>query len=170
MQTNPSCCCVLLVRGHCPNLVPSAAERKARPRMRHARTVPAVATFGGGYKQEYESLASMWTRWNREYFDADLPRLFIRFEDIIFNAEEVMNSVAECAGLSVRQPYRAMLKPSKEHGESSSLLSAMVQYGTYTWRYMGMLSEDLEYSKEALDDELMRVFHYAPLKQPSPTH
>ena len=106
----------------------------------------------------------MWSNWNREYVEADFPRLFVRFEDILFNAEQVMNSVADCAGLSVRQPYRAMLKPSKDHGDSSSLLSAMIQYGTDSGRSSGLLRNDMEYSKKALDEDLMRLFQYAPLK------
>lgn len=149
-----------IVRGHCPNLVPSTAERKARPRMRQASSYPVLATFGDEYKQEYESLASMWSQWNRAYFEADFPRLIVRFEDVLFNAERVMNSVAECAGLSVRHPYRAMLRPSKGHGDSSGLLSAMLKYGTDKGWSTGFLPADLEYSKTALDKDLMSLFHY----------
>lgn len=151
---------ITTVRGHCPNLVPSAAERKARPRMRHAPSFPVSATFGEKYTQDYESLASMWSKWNREYFEADFPRLFVRFEDVIFNAEQVMSSVADCAGLLVRQPYSVMIKPSKGHGNSSGLLSAMIKYGTDAGRSNGLLSEDLEYSEKVLDKELMALFHY----------
>ena len=119
------------------------------------------ANFGEGYRESYDSLAGMWSRWNREYFDADFPRLFVRFEDIIYNAEQVMQSVAQCAGLSVHHPYRAMLKPSKDHGSSSSLLSAMIQYGTTEGRLDGMFTEDVTFSRKSLDNELMQLFHYS---------
>lgn len=106
----------------------------------------------------------MWSTWNREYVDADFPRLFVRFEDILFNAEQVMNIVADCAGLAVRRPYRAMLKASKDHGDSSDLLSAMIQYGTDSGRSRGLLLEDIEYGKQVLDTDLMHLFNYSPLK------
>lgn len=148
------------VRGHCPNLVPSASEKQVRPRLRKATTFALSAKYGTEYQQDYKSLAAMWSTWNRDYFDADFPRLFVRFEDIIFNAEKVMHVVAACAGLSVNSPYRAMLEPSKDHGGSSSLLSAMIHYGTSAGRFDGMLPEDLEYAQVALDKELMQRFHY----------
>ena len=153
-----------LVRQRCPNLVPSLHDRKTRPRLRNASSFPVTASFGTAYKREYESLATMWSQWNREYLEADFPRLFVRFEDIVFNAEKVMHTVAECAGLSLRQPYRVMLKPSKQHGDSLGLLSAMIRYGTDVGRADGLLAEDLEYAQKTLDKDLMSLFHYTTPK------
>ena len=140
-------------------------ERNARPRLRKARTFPVSASYGEAYSQQYESLASMWSQWNREYLDADFPRLFVRFEDMLYNPESVMQQVADCSGLSVRQPYRAMLEPSKAHGKSSGLVSALTRYGTDTGRSDGMLPDDIQYSERVLDKQLMDLFHYVPLKK-----
>uniref|UniRef100_A0A7S3P9B3 Sulfotransferase n=1 Tax=Amphora coffeiformis TaxID=265554 RepID=A0A7S3P9B3_9STRA len=109
----------------------------------------------------------MWSKWNREYFDADFPRLFVRFEDMIFNAEKVMQEVANCAGLSVHQPYLGMLEPSKEHGNSSGLITAMVRYGTDVGRADGLLSEDIKYANKELDVDLMRRFQYNKVESDS---
>lgn len=118
-----------------------------------------TAKFDDEYQRDYTSLVEMWSKWNKEYFDAEFPRLFVRFEDIIFNPEEVMSAVATCAGLSVTPSYRAMLEPSKDHGSSSSLVSAMIRYSNVE-SFDLMLAQDIEYAQEELDDELMRQFHY----------
>ena len=156
-----------LVRNHCPNLLPTTREKKARPKLRNAKTFTVNAHFGEKYHQDYESLATMWSEWNREYFDADFPRLFVRFEDTIFNAEKVMNIIADCAGLSVHQPYLGRLEPSKDHGNSSGLISAMVRYGTDAGRADGLLPNEITYANKQLDAELIRQFHYNKLKESS---
>ena len=155
------------MRSHCPNLVPTAREKKTRPKLRYASTFRVNAHFGGEYREEYESLATMWSRWNREYFDADFPRLFVRFEDFLFNAEKVVQDVAECAGLSIHRPYLSTLEPSKPHGNSSGLIMAMVRYGTDAGRADGLMSEDIAYANKELDADLMRRFRYRMVKRES---
>jgi hypothetical protein len=64
-----------------------------------------------GLRDEYPSLADMWSTWHRDYLtftnntnmsnvkDVE-PRLFVRFEDLLFHAEEVFSKILECVDVA----------------------------------------------------------------------
>ena len=44
------------------------------------------------------SLAHLWSRWNAAYFSSSLPRLMVRYEDLLFRGEETTATICECMG------------------------------------------------------------------------
>ena len=130
------------MEGHCPNLVPNEQERQQYPRFRNMSTFPVNISLRNVYFDHYSSLADLWSSWNRLYFDADFPRLMIRFEDTLFHAEEVMHHIKVCVGLPTGNPYRYNLGKSKRT-KGADFTSALAKYGTHRGRFDGLYPEDL---------------------------
>lgn len=136
-------------RSRCPNL------------LRNATTTNAVSVdWEGKFQDTADSIADLWSSWTREYFDADFPRLIIRFEDQLFHGEKVMKLISECSGLPMKEPFTYMFNKSKVHGNPESFISAMSKYSSLKGRQTTMVPDDLNYAKTALDPELMRIFRY----------
>lgn len=110
---------------------------------------------------EYESLVHVWNEWNREYFEADFPRLMVRFEDQLFHAEKVMQLISNCSGIPLDEPFVYQSRASKKHGESSNLLSALAKYGHTRGRHTPLDAKDMQYAKSTLDPTLMEIFGYS---------
>ena len=116
-----------------------------------------------GYRHtdQYDSLAHMWTEWYQQYVDTDIPRLMVRFEDFLFYRDHVLQQIAECAtGTKWDTPLKYRVASVKHHGDSSDLVTAVVEYGTNRGRYAGMATEDLRFAKTALDPKLLKKLHY----------
>ena len=58
-------------KNHCPNLVKDLDNDLG---------VPAWTRWGKTHERTWDSLAHVWSEFNGEYYDADFPRLIIRFE------------------------------------------------------------------------------------------
>ena len=58
-------------KDHCPNLVKDPDNDIG---------VSAWTQWGKVHQRRWDSLAHVWSEYNGEYFDADFPRLIIRFE------------------------------------------------------------------------------------------
>jgi hypothetical protein len=41
---------------------------------------PVNILWGANLQREWQSLVHVWSEWYREYYDADFPRIIIRFE------------------------------------------------------------------------------------------
>ena len=154
--------------GRCPNLVPSEYERQAVAGQNAFRTtIPTTTTtttftvqVERSYEERYASLADMWSEWYREFYEADIPRLIIRYEDTLFHADRVMELITECIGRPLQEPFRYHMEASKMHGKPSDFTTALAKYGTKRGRYTGLLPEDRKYAQTALDSTLMKVFQY----------
>jgi hypothetical protein len=126
--------------------------------------VPVVVHFNPS--ATFDSLAHLWSEWYRQYFDADYPRLMVRFEDLQFNVKEMIDLVCQCAGAEPRNDgkFTYVVDSGKwgpgHKGNQTNLISAMVKYGTDKKRFSGMTKEDLIYASEHLDPELMQIFQY----------
>jgi len=146
--------------GHCPNLVPTRAE-KQRPSSTNVTTYTVTKVPTERYPEEtYDSLADMWTVWNRAYVDANFPRLIIRLEDILFHSERVMELVSDCLGKPMTARFQYHLSSSKPLRTSADFVSAIKKYGKADGRFIGMTLEDREYAVSALDPLLLQTFHY----------
>ena len=96
-------CCGAMSRG-------AGAARSRRPRAMRVRVrvrapSPISATKGPvawqpTVRYDYDSLAHLWSEWNRAYADlaADVPRLVVRYEDLLFDTERTMATICACAG------------------------------------------------------------------------
>ena len=164
---------------HCPNLAPATEKdwNKAVPytsvssHSNITHTMEVTVQYPSPLKDApltWPSLAHLWSNWNRDYYQLPhYPRLMIRYEDLLFRAPETVRQICDCVGGQLRHAgkhkYLADSAKSKQsgHGASSNLLSALIKYGNAENRKKGMTADDLTVAKEALDPELMEIFHYS---------
>jgi hypothetical protein len=117
----------------------------------------------------HTSLAHMWNEWYRDYYDAQFPRIMVRFEDLIFHAKEVITKVCRCGGGDMEDEFQYIVDSAKKGGDNihgsdrTNYLDAMIKYGSaehHAQRTKGMTSEDKDYARQAFDSELMEAFGY----------
>jgi len=107
----------------------------------------------------------MWSKWNRDYLDADFPRLLIRMEDTIFYPKQVLSIIANCTGMELRHPFQYTTDKGKAESKTT-LVTAMVKYGSEAGRiHPNLTRAEREYLRTAFDPELMRLLHYRPIRQ-----
>ena len=147
---------------HCPNLVPDEFDRKRFKRLRNASSVPVWMGQGLTKGPSWPSLVHLWNDWYRGYFDADSPRIIIRFEDTLFHGKEVMRQVCECGGAQQPSQLSYVVDEAKwDHTHAqSNMVTAIIKYGTESNRYRNMTNEDLLFAHKSLSPELMEEFHY----------
>lgn len=146
--------------GHCPNLVPTENE-KAVLGNSTIETYEVRVRLHGNHYDRYESLADLWSKWNRLYYDAAYPRLIIRFEDTLFHAEKVVQSISECTGLPLRNArFQYHVEASKKLRSCNDFTSAVAKYGKLDGRHAGLRPLDKQYLQTALDSEILEVFGY----------
>jgi hypothetical protein len=93
---------------HCPNLVEESTLWDADV-TETTQDIPAemgnpVYIQWGRWGRTFHSLAHVWSSWYREYYQAEFPRLIIRFEDLLFHTETVLDQVRECVGAEWTHP------------------------------------------------------------------
>jgi len=170
--------------GHCPNLVPNKVDKGPRGRLPITQKSMAVkvkfATQHIGNEPmpdqknrtfvEYSSLVDLWNVWYGDWYDVvEFPRLMVRFEDLMFHAEDTVTQVCECGGGTMRSWFRYVEDSAKgqygPHAGSAGFLASLVTYGNSTLRMKGILTDekDVEYARQHLDKDLMDIFGYAPI-------
>ncbi|CAB9523102.1 expressed unknown protein [Seminavis robusta] len=151
---------------HCPNLVPNQDDLDLFPYLEN--TVPARIDYPER-AEHWDSLVHLYNDWYGQYFRADYPRLMVRFEDLLFNVHEMVETVCTCVGGVPREKQFAYVvdsgkfgpgHPEKGASQHTNLIGAMVKYGTDKLRFKGMTDEDLLFAHENLDPELMAAFQY----------
>jgi hypothetical protein len=138
--------------GKCPHFI--------FPNGTKVRATHASGNEGEHVYYDYESLATMWSDWNKEYVDADFPRLLIRFEDTLFHLEKVIQIVKDCVGIKKRQPVKYLIDSTKTWRDATNFVSAMEKYGKLEGRHQDLTYRDRKYLEKALDPKLMEMFHY----------
>lgn len=114
----------------------------------------------------HQSLPGMWNDWYNEYMEADFPRILVRMEDLIFYGKNVTEALCKCGGGSPRQKHfhhiseSAKLGTAQHGSDKTSLVEAMIRYGTDEHRLDGMTETDLRVTREILDPNLMDIFNY----------
>ena len=178
--------------GSCPKLVTRVeANEKNKDNEAQPMQVNLAPPPLNGKVETYLSLADMWSTWNRQYYDAEYPRLVIRFEDLLFHTREVMDAIVKCSGITPSynidarshpqgsavdeshaqqsREFRYHVDAAKVHGISTDMVSAMIKYGNNRGRSRRYTKDDLDYARIALDKELMDVFHYSHPHQVVPS-
>ena len=122
--------------------------------------------------EETASLASAFPT-NSSIGTSQFPRLVIRYEDMIFHASQVIDTIMNCIGIQPyeRKGYNETTKKwdfiyqtnkAKSHGNSVDLLQAMVKYGSLRGRkHTNFRNIDLLYLQQTLHPKLMETFHYS---------
>lgn len=93
---------------HCPNLVPNRYDRRRKSGVGTITLKVKFATKHIGNEPipdnknrtfvNYTSLVDMWNVWYKDWHDVSFPRLMVRFEDLLFHAEDVVSQVCACGG------------------------------------------------------------------------
>jgi hypothetical protein len=128
------------------------------------RTQEVLVTYGTG-NQTYESLAHLWNRWNRAWYDSiAFPRLVIRMEDLLYYPDQVILQVCTCAGGSLQPEFSVpmestKMKQSGHNQHSRTFLQAFIRYGNFRLWDRFPLQDHLA-ARTVLDRELMQVFGY----------
>ncbi|GKY92160.1 hypothetical protein MPSEU_000187300 [Mayamaea pseudoterrestris] len=147
------------VNGRCPNLIPTEQERQLLQNVT-TPTFEVNQVIRDIYQEKHESLATFWSDWNRLYLDTFRPRLMIRFEDLLFHPEKVMQIITDCVGVSMKNPYKYVLDSVKNHGDPADFVTALAKYGRADGRFDGLTADEAIYLQTALDPELMNIFGY----------
>jgi hypothetical protein len=121
-------------RNRCPPLVKGNREKQDE-RLRHIdKTFDVTVSLKGKmFFDHYESLAGLWSDWNRLYFDADFPRLMVRFEDNIFHGEAVMQKIKECVGIESNESFKYLVGSAKTPKSSAGLVSGKCAWISISW-------------------------------------
>lgn len=94
---------------HCPNLIEDSTvmDTEVTPFTKDLPASMGVNVFiqWGHFQRKFDSLAHVWSKWYREYVQADFPRLIVRFEDLIFHTEEVLREIKDCVGAEWKQDH-----------------------------------------------------------------
>lgn len=141
---------------HCPTLI------------ENNKTVPVKIRWDKNIVRSWPSLIHVWTSFYREYYESDMPRLFVRYEDVLFHTEYVVNRIRECVGAEFKsETFQHLMAPAKTHPyfakykPPSGSLSAMIKYGSDNGKRVGsMNAQDRDFVKANLDVAFMKLFQY----------
>jgi hypothetical protein len=160
-------------KSHCPGLVPNDDDIKQYPELKGQSTIPGKVLFGitddnNKFTYQWPSLVHVWNFWNMQYSKSAFPSVMVRFEDLIFHPRKLVETVCACGGGVPKnetfQYYVASAKQGKGHGKEetkTSMVSAMIRYGSETRRVQNYTKDDLEHARNALNQDLMNIFHYS---------
>jgi hypothetical protein len=144
---------------HCPNLVADEADLIKFPEIN--RTFPLKVIFDKNQTMHWDSLVHLWSNWYDLYLKATYPRLIVRFEDMLIHGPTIMKNIADCAGVTTPDVFQYQTGSAKGHGSGTTFLKALEKTGDPIKRKARMTKDDLEYAKEHLDSNLMKVFQYS---------
>jgi hypothetical protein len=139
----------------CPHIYMDDYNRPSPVRVKYKTTVV-----------HHDSLPAMWNDWYNHYFEQSFPRVFVRFEDLIFFGKNVTQTLCKCGGGVPRRPTFVHVKSSAKlgtaaHGANKTgLLDALIQFGSDEGRITGMTETDLKWARKLLDPRLMEMFAY----------
>ncbi len=155
---------------HCPNLVPNENDIGHRGITINTESVPVRVRYQDSNDKviQYKSMIDFWNTWYSDYLDeTEFPRIFVRFEDILFHMEDVVTEICHCGGgeLTTKRDEmhlsRGAAKSGLSHTGSNGLLQAIVKYGSAKHRLDGMTAEDVKFANENARTELMELFAYS---------
>lgn len=115
---------------------------------------------------EYPTLAHFWRDWNGEYVNSTLPRLVVRFEDILFDSQRTIKTVCECVGGTMRPHFAQEEDASKDktlghHGPVNNRDKALRLYSDNLKRFEHYTYDDLSLVKRVAGaSPLFRAMDY----------
>ena len=111
------------------------------------------------------SFYDIWNVFNRAYLqEAPFPRLIVRFEDMLFQLDSVMDEIKDCLGgwYQHEDGIHQFQENAKNHlkGHEIGLLGAILKYSNDTLRLQNVPLDEISYATESLDHKLMNLFGY----------
>lgn len=111
-------------------------------------------------QKNYDSFIDLWNKWHDEQSKVSHPQLMIRYEDLIFHAEEVVENVCRCGGGRMMEHF-TYKTDSNNLSVGAFLADSMISYGKVMGRIERFSTEEVAQARENLDNDLMRKFRYA---------
>ena len=88
----------------------------------------------------------------------------VRYEDLLFDAENTVGQICECAGSSLKAGGFAQTanaaKGGTGHGATNDREHALQMYGSAEKRISGYKESDIAFMRAHLDPALVDFFHY----------
>ncbi len=152
--------------GHCPNLVPTTSEEKDYLEKNGKSTFNVNVRYRETNITHHDSLADLYNTYYGDWIDADFPRLIVRFEDLLFHAEIVVQKICECGGgkLFSDKPFKYSVNSAKTgeaHKGANGLVKSMTKYSDKSKRLKSFTSDDLSYTVNTIRSDIMNMFGYA---------
>eukprot|EP01084_Bolivina_argentea_P171917 297828_1 len=94
------------------------------------------------------------------YKPVKLPHIVIRFEDILFRPEDVVDKVCQCVGGFRTEDTWLQENAAKRHGKSKTRQQALAAYADQTYRYINYNENDIKFVNSVLNISIMKMFGY----------
>mmetsp|Transcript_6976 Transcript_6976/g.19752 ORF Transcript_6976/g.19752 Transcript_6976/m.19752 type:complete len:250 (+) Transcript_6976:33-782(+) len=110
----------------------------------------------------YPSLVHLWSDWYQAYVDADIPRLMVRYEDLLFDTERTVGAICSCVGgKALTARFHGITERAKKqwYDNSSDRAGALAMYSSSEYRLGGYTPADLDFVRTTAGD-LARQFGY----------
>lgn len=92
--------------------------------------------------------------------DRTIPTIVIRFEDILYKPQQIVNFFCNCIGGLKKKDVYVNNQSAKPHGNSRSRIQALETYNDSDFRYLAYSKQDIQFLKENLDANLLNLFGY----------
>lgn len=171
--------------GHCPNLIATEEDIRHFPALRQMygasgtnatateKLIPVNVAYNKPLWHNHSSFAHWYSEWYQDYLKADIPRIVVRFEDLLFYGSEVARTMCECGGgvpvpdngrsgefVHISESAKTGMQAHGPLKERTNLVGALIKYGSFEHRADKMTREDLIAARKYLDPEIMEVFGY----------
>jgi len=120
----------------------------------------------------YDNWIDLWNTWYKDWMEVtSFPRIFVRYEDLIFHAEETIKTVCDCAGGEMKnEEFRYREDSAKgeggPHKGGNGFVNAVMKYGNETFRDAVLTrAVDRDFFRKNIDYGLMRTFGYADIHE-----
>ncbi|VEU34091.1 unnamed protein product [Pseudo-nitzschia multistriata] len=173
------------IKSHCPGLIATENDINTMPRLRRLyghihnedenveKLIPVNIAYNKNLTHSHLSLAHWYSEWYKDYLTADIPRIMVRFEDLLFHGEEVARTMCECGGgvpvpdngrsgkfIHISESAKTGLAAHGPLKDRTNLVGALIKYGSGAHRIDSMTQADLEAARRYLDPEMMETFGY----------
>jgi hypothetical protein len=133
-------------------------------RLRAMRNV--TVNFKKGFPMErYAHLLDFWNSWYAQYYTTEIPRLIVRYEDLLFAPKRTVRAVCECVGGKLRRDFDSFSDAAKfgrghGGGDGTGRASALARYASEATRYANLDAGDLAFYTKSAHPDLVGRFHY----------
>lgn len=137
------------------------------PALTHNADVTLKGYPQQGNESKHTTILDFWTEWHREYYDLDRSRIFLRFEDLLFDQANALETVCSCVGGTLANPLRGLADAVKngtaghQNGEQVGRDKAVERYSNAKIRLMRYTDKDLNFIRHHKSaNEIMDAFGY----------
>ena len=122
--------------------------------------------FSDNHHERYDSLLDLWSRWYRDYWTSEEPRLILRYEDLLFDTKDTLRDVCHCVGGTFKEKgFDHIASAAKgQTGDGrvppTDRQAALAKYASPTYRHTTLTEADRLYYNRSIDYDLAEALHY----------